>query len=214
MKPEVLQLITAFTSAGSVLVALTATFLGFWYNRKLLNLNLTHNQNIIMQKNQEDEKKEIYKKLNDFYGPFLELRKKSVLLYEQFALKQKKEKEDKGDRFRTLLALLDGEVFIGNDDILLKEIIKIDEKLEKMIVSKAGLIDDKELREKILPRFSTHVLLMRLAYEKKLTGNIDSFKDKTFPSELDEAIERKIDDLINRLVQINSIGNNSYKQLK
>jgi hypothetical protein len=196
------------------IATLIVAFLGFWYNRKLLNLNLTHNQNIIMQKNQEDEKKEIYKKLNDFYGPFLELRQKSILLYQQFALEKKRKSEENGDKFRTLLALLNGELFTGNDDIILTEMIKINEKLEEMIVSKAGLIDDKELREVILPRFSTHVLLMRLAYEKKLVGNVESFRDKTFPSELDEAIKKKIDELMKRLNDINSIGNSSYKLIK
>lgn len=210
MKPETVQLISTIISGTSVLVALSATIFGFWYNRKLLKTNLTHNENSLNQKNREDEKKEIYKKLNEFYGPFLEMRLKSNHLYERFAKIKKKES---GKDFRTLIFLLEGNEFIGNDKVLLEEIIKINQKLEEIITEKGGLIDDTKLREDILPRFSAHSLILRLALEKKLQGDIESFQDKTFPREIDDVLKQRINELRERLKKLNSIGIGSYKQI-
>ena len=83
-------------------------------------------------KKEEEERKEIYKKLNEFYGPLLQLRLKSNALYEKFAASYKSQNQN----FKTLVYLLDGNKFTGNDDALLKEIISIGEQCEKLIHEK------------------------------------------------------------------------------
>lgn len=55
MRQEMLEIIQIL---GPIIVGLAGLFLGFVYNQRSLK-----------QKQHEDERKEIYKKLNSFYGP-------------------------------------------------------------------------------------------------------------------------------------------------
>src|SRR6056297_722008 len=73
------------------------------------------------QKKEENKRNEIYKKLNDFYGPYIQLRKKSYILYQKFQKKYR----TKDSNFSTLKYLLKGESFDENEKALLKEIINI-----------------------------------------------------------------------------------------
>ena len=147
----------------------------------------------------EAKRKQIYKKLSEFYGPFLDLRKKSHLLYERF----QKDYRNENPNFSTLKYLLDGSTFTGNDKELLSEIIKIGEKCENLIHSKAGLIDDEELRTNVLPMVTTHYLILRLAFEGKLEGEKDRFNDLSFPKIVDELIEKRIISLQTELHELN-----------
>jgi hypothetical protein len=149
----------------------------------------------------EDERKEIYKKLNDFYGPLLQLRKKSEKLYRLFSKRLGKE----GENFRTLNHLLEGKEMTENEKVLLEEIIKIGEKCEDLIHQKSGLIDDRELRNNILPRLTTHLLIIRIAFEGKLKNHTDEFNDLAFPREVDDLLEEKIQHLQKRLKELNRI---------
>jgi hypothetical protein len=54
----------------------------------------------------KEERDEIIRKLNLFYGPFKELRTQSKILYEKFVLQRK------SSPFRTLKHLLDGNRFV------------------------------------------------------------------------------------------------------
>ncbi|MEM9299099.1 MAG: hypothetical protein AAGA64_12020 [Bacteroidota bacterium] len=91
------------------------------------------------------ERNEIYKKLNEFYGPFMQLRHKSKIFYKKF-------REDKPAGFSTLTALLEETKFKGNDRVLLDQIISIGEICEKLIHEKSGIIDDDHLSSNILPK--------------------------------------------------------------
>lgn len=144
------------------------------------------------------EKKEIYKKLNEFYGPFLQLRNKSYCLYKIFD-EQFREKDAK---FSALRYLLDGKSFSGNNDKLLQQIIEIGGKCEQLIHDKAGLIDNQTIRNEILPRLTTHFLILRLAYEGQLEGEVDRFREFTFPYQIDEMIKKRIADLEARLREL------------
>lgn len=147
---------------------------------------------------QKLKRREIQQKLDEFYGPFLQLRKKSDILYDRF---QKKFRE-KDPNFSTLRYLMSGKEFKGNDKKLLNEIIKIGEECEKLIHSKAGLIDDNSLREEILPRLTTHFLLLRLAFEGTLVREEDRFNNLTFPKEVDQHIELRFKELEKELEKL------------
>lgn len=203
MSPDQIEYIkNILVSLGPIIIGILSIVLSYSYNRKLFG----YNEKALYQKSLEDEKKEIYKKLNDFYGPFLQLRRKSALLYDQFAKSQKEKLLAEGRRFRTLPALLEGQTFKDNDAILLKEIIAINKQLEDLIVNKAGLIDDNELRNEIIPRFNAHVLLIRLAAEGQLKDSNNSFDHLTFPNELDGKVEAKIKSLSQSLQDLNNLG--------
>ena len=168
---------------GPMLVGLAGVALAFYTSYMTLKT-----------KKHDDERNEIYKKLNDFYGPFEQLRMKSRRLYALFV-------QSKGEDFRTLTALLKGEKFNANDKRLLEEIVSIDKKLENLIIEKSGLIDQGEIRD-LLARAATHFSIISQAYEGKLKGEPDRFKEYVFPRELDEKISEKINSLKNRLVEL------------
>lgn len=146
--------IVSFTA---VLVSTLSLFIISEYNRRTL-----------IQKQHEEERKDINKKLNSFYGPLQRLLGKSATLYELFMY-------NRPEGFRTLVALLDGEVFTGNDNQLLEQILKIGKQIDGLILNNSGLIDDDKLKP-ILDKATTHFTLIRLAKDKHITKDIDRFK--------------------------------------
>ncbi len=179
---------TIFSSVGAVLVGLFAIIFSYFQFKRGLDAN-----------NSKKQLDEIYKKLNDFYGPLLQLRKKSSTIYKIVSDRFK----EKDPSFRILTYLLDGNAFEGNDEVLVKEIISLGEQSEKLIHEKAGLIDDVNLRTVVVPRATTHFLILRLAYHRALQGDSIKFRDLTFPRELDELLEQRRKELEHQLLELN-----------
>lgn len=177
------------TTVSPIIIGLAALWLSYFQLLKTLNA-----------KKEDEERAEIRKKLDEFYGPLLQLRMKSNLLYQKF----NEDFRAADSNFSTLIYLLNSHVFSGNNKILLEEIIKIGELTEKLIHEKAGLIDDTNLRTVVLPRATTHFLLIRLAYVGALSGDLDRFKTLTFPKDLDLLLEKKKKELEERLKKLNN----------
>lgn len=178
---------TVIASLGAVATGIVAIiYSNYQSKRNLIELRL------------KEKREGIQRKLDEFYGPLLQLRKKSNLIYEKF----KKQHFDEDPKFATLTYLLDGKKFTGNDDILLKEIIEIGKLCENLIHEKAGLIDDSHLRTEIIPRATTHFLVLRLAYQGALKGETEKFRNMTFPRELDTLLEKRQQELENQLLSL------------
>jgi hypothetical protein len=167
-----------------LVVGLVSVLVGLYINNKTLN-----------DKRREDQKRDIYKKLNEFYSPFEQLRKKSLRLYTLFV-------ENKEGDFRTLTALLRGDEFSGNDKMILDEIISIDNQLENLIIAKSGLVDNENFRD-LLAQAATHFHIISQAYEGRLTGEPERFKEYVFPRELDEKVTEQINTLKAELIELN-----------
>ncbi len=165
---------------GIIVVGLAAIIFSYFQFKKSLEAE-----------KRREKREEIRKKLDEFYGPFLQLRKKSDILYDRFQSKFRANDKD----FSTLRYLMNGHKFEGNDKKLLEEIIIIGKKCEELIHSKAGLIDDSNLRNNVLPRLTTHFLILRLAFEEKLENQALRFDDLTFPKEIDGLIEKRFVEL-------------------
>jgi len=148
----------------------------------------------------EREIRSLSKKLNEFYGPFYQLRKKSNSLYDEF----RKECERTDSTFTsTLNYLLEGKTFSGNAAVLLTEIIVIGEMCERIIHEKAGLIDHNEIRNDLLPRLTTHYRLLKLATEGKLKGGTENIGKYTFPTEIDGILDIRIKELSSKIADLN-----------
>ena len=173
-----IELIKTF---GPILVGIAAIISSYLLNKKMLKL-----------KENEDEIKKIYQQLGEFYGPLQQYLNKSTELYKNFTF-------DKPKGFRAVKAILQGHQFSGNDEILLNEIIKIGEKIEDLILSKSGLIDDSDLRQRLLPQLGKHIMLLRLMFRKDIKAEsekeFERFKEDVFPREVDIKIEERIKDL-------------------
>lgn len=179
---------TIISSVGAIIVGVLA----LWFSHKQTKIALKAKQ-------QDEERAQIRKKLDELYGPLLQLRMKSNLLYQKFSENFRASDQN----FSTLIYLLNGHVFTGNDDVLLKEIIEIGKRTENLIHDKAGLIDDTNLRTVILPRATTHFLVLRLAYQRALVGDISKYRSLTFPKDLDTLLENRKKTLEDRLDKLN-----------
>ncbi len=184
---------TVWITIASMVISLAAVIISYFNTKSTLASSERNNLTNLRAKNSEDRKDEIYKILNDLYGPFNQLRQKSNLLYQKFIMG--KSPNNSNERFSTLLYLLDNDgpgKLSDNDKSLLNEIIQIGNDCEKLIFSKAGLIDAEELRTSWFPKAATHYLIIRLAFQGSLKGNSLVFKDSTFPAEIDNVIEMRI----------------------
>lgn len=180
---------TIISSAGAIIVGVLA----LWFSHKQTEITLE-------AKKQDEERAQIRKKLDELYGPLLQLRMKSNLLYQKFSESFRASDQN----FSTLIYLLNGHVFTGNDAVLLNAIIEIGKKTEDLIHEKAGLIDDTNLRTVVLPRAITHFLILRLAYQRALVGDTVKFRNLTFPKDLDTLLENRKKILEDRLDKLNS----------
>jgi len=179
---------TIISSGGAIAIGIAAVIFSYFQFIRSLEAE-----------KRKEKRNEIYKKLNEFYGPLLQLRMKSNRIYEKFSRKFRAADPD----FATLTYLLNGHKFEGNDKILLEEILNIGEESEKLIHKRAGLIDDTNLRINILPRATTHYLILRLAYRGALTGDSALYRDLTFPRELDNLLEKRKKELERELEDLN-----------
>ena len=195
---------------SAVIISVVALFLSYLANRKLskqkeneLKKDYKLKETDLLEKIKEYERKEIYKKLNEFYSPLLMLRGISNALHSTFK---------NGRDFRTLIKLLEGEEYDGNDRAILKEILLISEQCKKIILEKSGLIDDDELREIHIPKLLNHFMIIQKAFDKEIVNEISRFEDYVFPNEIDEILLNKIKDLQSRLIELNRVDRESFQE--
>lgn len=186
---------------GPILVGLLALLFAYLQNNKTVEAGAQQNTRTLNAKAIEERRNEIYKKLNEFYGPIIQLRKKSHLLYGKFS--ERLIQQD--TNFATLTFLLNNGTLTPNEDALLKEIIEIGGEIEALIHAKAGLIDVPDLRLNLIPRASTHFLIMKLAYSGVLVGDAAKYRDLTFPRDLDTQLEARKLELENELKILNNM---------
>jgi len=174
------------------LIAVLVSFFAVWSSQ-------THNKRTLIQKAREDDIRDIQEKLNSFYGPFRQLLTTSRNLYRLFSL-------GKPHDFRTLVALIEGKVFHGNDAVLLREIVDVTQKIDRLIMEKSGLID--ESLQPLMAQASTHFRLMLLASKGELHGDTDRFTEDVFPRELGQKIDAEIERLRSRRDQLRRLDGN------
>jgi ubiquinone/menaquinone biosynthesis C-methylase UbiE len=154
----------------------------------------------------KEERDEIVRKLNTFYGPFRQLRTQSRILYAKFAQDRMRDYNEKhkheGKRFRTLRYLVSGEKLDGADLELLRQILHLGQKQIRLIESRSGVVDKPELQE-LLGKLAAHIRILRLASEGKLKAvEPQEFENIVFPLEVDGAIESAILRLQDRLTEL------------
>jgi hypothetical protein len=171
---------------GPIILGIAGMVLGYIFQ---------HSQ--LKQQQREYERKEIYKKLNEFYGPVQQYLGKSYELYGMFTASRPAD-------FRTLIALLEGRKFEGNDKVLLDQIVEIINKVEDLLLKNSGLVDDKELRE-LLAKAGTHFRVLQLAYQGILAGEVERFQDYVYPRDLNQKIDEQIEKLKARLNELNTM---------
>lgn len=187
-------------ASGSIIVGVSAVIFSYLMNRRLIKenekLKNKELENEYKQKIQYFDRSEVYKRLNDFYAPLQLLRRTSAELHKIFK---------NGQDFRTLPELIRGERFEKNDREVLKEIIQIGDQCQKIIVANSGLIDNKELRDIHLPKLLTHYILIKKAFAGEIVNELNRFEGYEFPNEIDEILEKKVNNLYGQLDKLNFI---------
>lgn len=236
---SILAIITLIGTLVGTLITLVGTlsvaYVSFRNNQitadlqRDLGTNTVQLQRELARTNIDDKRLEarrlfISKRLDEFYAPLQQYLNKShelsIILY-----------KGKPKNFRTLTYLLDPTQVYSesnssiqlseNDQLILAEIIKIGEKIENLIIDKAGLVDDPQLSYRYTPNeeetdvnpdsnsgllaiLGTHLLIIRYAYEKKLKGQAEEYQDHVFPREINAIIKENIDRLNNELLQLSA----------
>lgn len=93
----------------------------------------------------------------------------------------------------------------ASDEKIIAEIIDIEKKIERLVNSKSGLIDDPEQAE-LLAKAIAHFRILRLAHERKISGGMNNFQDYVYPRELDKSVQDKINALKKELEDISTPG--------
>ncbi|WP_165225795.1 hypothetical protein [Aquisphaera insulae] len=169
---------------ASLLSALAALAALFMSNRAVsISRSMTLTQ--LRQNVRNERAKALQTKLDTFYGPLVQLRNTSNLLYNVFRSRQRDPAS-----FRTLTALLSGVQFEGNDKVLLDEIIKIGEETENLILKSSGLVDEDI--QPLLGKATTHYRILRLAHKGLLKGEPEKYQEHVYPRELDPKITAKV----------------------
>ncbi len=157
----------------------------------------------LLEKIKEYERKEIYKKLNEFYSPLLILRSTSKALHDTFK---------NGRKFRTLTELLGGSSYDGNDLVVLNEILVIGNKCKEIIFNNSGLIDDVRLRDTHIPSLLNHFLIIQKAFDGKIKDDVQRFENYVFPNEIDDILKEKVEELQQRLITLNRVDRESFDE--
>jgi hypothetical protein len=202
-----------------LIIAAASFAFNVWNNIRELN----YKKEVLKESKISDKRKELAKKLNEFYGPFMQNLKKSTSLYRALT-------SDRGN-FRLLDCLLDEEIFERqsfneNDKTLIKEIVDLGIEQQGLIKSKGGLIDDyvllfnysnlksslnieenrKDLEKVgLIAQANSHYRILELAYNKKLFGDVKRFEDYRFPRSLPDEVERRIKELQTELDSLRNL---------
>jgi SAM-dependent methyltransferase len=147
------------------------------------------------------ERDDIRYKLNSFFGPMKELRTESRLLYDLFAINEKKNVEG----FRTLSYLVDGnkDKLSKPDQAFLEEIIVIGKK-QLDLIEKEGWAVRNILLTDLLGKLGSHIRVLIMANDSKLNNATSEIKSLVFPKEIDGALEtevRRLQDRYNELLE-------------
>ncbi len=180
-----MDVLSALISLGSLGVAATALY-------------FTNQQNIRMLKetHRKEERDEINKKLDEFFGPYQQLLETSKQISDKL-------RANKPGNWRTLIALLNGEKLIGNDKFLFEQIMEITDQLEGVRIKHSGLVDDPDLR-KLLGKAGAHFRILKSAYRGDISGEVSRFEDYVYPRELNSIIDSAIEELKNKLENLRS----------
>ena len=164
--------------------------------------DIQNQQKLFIESQNLKERDDIRHRLNHFFGPMKALRSESRLLFDVFAIDEKKEAATNNSYFRTLTFLTDGKSFNKGDEQLLSLIVDVGKKQLKLIEKEGWAVENSALTE-LLGFLGAHIRTLILAKDHKLDEMTDKLKRMVFPLEIDGALEsetRKLRDRYRELL--------------
>lgn len=157
------------------------------HNAKQLELQLT-----------KLERDRIQGQLESFYSPMIGLRTESRILYDYFALTEKRKAEQQGAYFKTLVFLVEGGTLDSHDRALLDEIVSVGKAQLELIERYSASLDSRSLTE-LLGRLACHIRMLQLAATGNMRGLGNVVGSIVYPSEVDGALESSVRKLKDKL---------------
>jgi hypothetical protein len=148
-----------------------------------------------IQKANEAELESLQSKLDNFYGPYLQLSSTNRLIATDL-----KSHHTTTGQMRILLLLVDPDWkqnFTPGDIAFVEEILSIDAKLLDLIQEKSGLVSSAV--QPYLWRAASHFRIMKLASEGKLDSDPARYAHYVYPRQLDKIIEMEINRIHGRI---------------
>lgn len=183
---------TLLTGLGGLLGVCVAA-LAIWSNGR-------SSRATTIQKANEKELESLQSKLDDFYGPYLQLSSTNRLIATDL-----KSRHSSPEHMRILLLLLDPtwkQSFKAGDKAFIEEIIAIDGKLLDLIQDKSGLTSS--VIQEYLWRAASHFRIIKMAFDGKLENDPQRFIHHVYPKQLDEIIDLEINRIRSRIDLIRS----------
>lgn len=177
------------------LVGALSSFLAFFVGMRAIGSNLRSTESNNNQKTNEAELKAIEEKLDQFFGPYLQLSNTNKLIANEL-----KARHPEAPEMRILLLLIDPDwrgKFSPGDATAIDEIIEIDKSLLALIHDKAGLVDARV--QPYLYRAAAHFRMMIRAHESKLDNQPATYRSYVYPRQLDDVIQLEVDRLKARI---------------
>lgn len=165
---------------------------------------------ILAEGRRAEKRKDIMRKLDEFYGPLMSYINILSGLNNVF-------RRGKPSGFRTLNFLLDRNeypdvVLSPSDKKIIEEMLDVEQKIEDLVITKGGLVDDKKLMFSYVPDPTVtdikldkgisllalaivHFRLLRLAYEGHISGEVERYSSFVYPRELDGILKSRLDAL-------------------
>jgi hypothetical protein len=153
-----------------------------------------------IQKANETELESLESKLDNFYGPYLQLSSTNRLIATDL-----KSRQLSAGEMRILLLLLDPawkQNFMPGDIAFVEEILSIDAKLLELIQERSGLVSSAV--QPYLWRAASHFRIMKLASDGKLESDPARYAHYVYPQQLDEILELEIKRIHDRINLIRS----------
>ena len=196
-----------------------ATLIGVVIAAAFTILNYLHSRRTLHETRIAERRKTLVTRLNDFYGPLLTYLSVIDSFYRLFVVGK-----PKGFRTLTYLLDPDqsyetpqgpSRIVLSDSDMkLLEQIIELERKTEDHIINNCGLIEDERLafnyvpdrtKTDVDPKFFkdlgllsilvAHFRVLRMAYEKKISAEVERYRSYVYPRELDKILRDKIKEL-------------------
>jgi SAM-dependent methyltransferase len=172
---------------------------------------IKHQKRLLVEGHKSKERDDIQRRLKDFYGPFRIIRSESRTLYSYFALAEKEAQKNKGQYFRTLRYLTEGNELSTQDIAILDEILFLGQKQLDLVEKEGGAVTNANLLE-LLGLLGAHIRALLLAASHKIDGFGDQLETLVFPLEVDGAIESEVMKLQDRYQELLRVEEKSVEE--
>jgi len=203
-----------------------ATLIGVVIAGVITTLNYLHSRKTLREMRLAERRKTLVTRPNDFYGHLLTYLSVIDSFYRLFVVGKPKAFRtltyllDPDQLYETLQGP-SKIVLSDSDKKLLEEIIELERKTEDHIINNCGLVEDERLafnyvpdstKTDVDPKFFkdlgllsilvAHFRVLRMAYEKKISAEVERYRSYVYPRELDKILRDNIKDLQKELADL------------